>query len=54
MVDLLAVRKDHGRPVGGIKRGDAVQLILIQIKGGGAAFAAPNQPLNNGNDNTKN
>jgi len=37
VVDLLAVRKDHGKPVGGIKRGDALQLILIQVKGGGAA-----------------
>ena len=37
VVDLLAVRKDHGRPVGGVKRGDTLQLILIQVKGGGAA-----------------
>src|SRR5439155_11053242 len=37
VVDLLAVRKDHSRPTGRIKRGDALQLILIQVKGGGAA-----------------
>jgi len=37
VVDLLAVRKDHGKPVGRIKRGDALQLILIQVKGGTAA-----------------
>jgi len=36
IVDLLAVRKDHGTPRRGTKRGDALQLILIQVKGGGA------------------
>jgi hypothetical protein len=38
VVDLLAVRKDHGTPLGGTKRGDALQLILIQVKGGSAAM----------------
>jgi hypothetical protein len=28
-VDLLAIRKNHGKPVGGIRRGDALQIILI-------------------------
>lgn len=37
VVDLLAIRKDHGTPVGGIRRGDALQIILIQVKGGAAA-----------------
>ncbi len=37
VVDLLAVRKDHGKPAGALKRGDALQLILIQVKGGSAA-----------------
>jgi hypothetical protein len=37
VVDLLAVRKDHGQPIPGIKRGDALQIILIQVKGGNAA-----------------
>jgi hypothetical protein len=37
VVDLLAIRKDHREPVGGIRRGDALQIILIQVKGGGAA-----------------
>jgi hypothetical protein len=37
VVDLLAIRKDHGKPIGGIKRGDALQIILIQVKGGSAA-----------------
>ena len=41
VVDLLAVRKDHGKPVGRIKRGDALQLILIQVKGGSAADPTP-------------
>src|SRR6185503_1158149 len=38
VVDLLAVRKDHGQPIPGTKRGDALQLILIQVKGGSAAM----------------
>jgi hypothetical protein len=38
VVDLLAIRKDHGNPVAGTKRGDALQLILIQVKGGRAAM----------------
>jgi hypothetical protein len=37
VVDLLAIRKDHGEPVGGTRRGDALQIILIQVKGGSAA-----------------
>jgi hypothetical protein len=37
VVDLLVIRKDHGEPVGGIRHGDALQIILIQVKGGGAA-----------------
>jgi len=38
VVDLLAVRKDHGRPIAGTKRGDGLQIILIQVKGGSAAM----------------
>src|SRR5208282_6154776 len=38
VVDLLAVRKDHRKHWRGMKRGDALQLILIQVKGGGAAM----------------
>ena len=47
VVDMLAVRKDHGQPVGGslpiggIRRGDALQIILIQVKGGTAARPTP-------------
>jgi hypothetical protein len=37
VVDLLAIRKDHGEPLGGIRRADALQIILIQVKGGAAA-----------------
>lgn len=37
VVDLLAIRKDHGAPVVGVRRGDALQIILIQVKGGAAA-----------------
>ena len=45
VVDLLAVRKDHGKPVGGIKRGDALQMILIQVKGGSAADPTPEDAI---------
>src|SRR5438477_3576482 len=38
VVDLLAVRKDHSKLGNGIKRGDALQIILIQVKGGSAAM----------------
>jgi hypothetical protein len=38
IVDLLAVRKDHQKPKGGLRRGDALQIILIQVKGGAAAL----------------
>jgi hypothetical protein len=38
VVDLLAVRKDHGKPGRGMKRGDALQVILIQVKGGNSAM----------------
>jgi hypothetical protein len=38
VVDLLAIRKDHGEPVPGSRRGDALQIILIQVKGGTAAM----------------
>lgn len=37
IVDLLAVRKDHGEPPRGMKRGDALQIVLVQVKGGVAA-----------------
>ena len=37
IVDLLAIRKDHGEPGDGIRRGDALQIIFIQVKGGAAA-----------------
>ena len=38
IVDLMAVRKDHGKPGRGLKRGDVLQIILIQVKGGSAAM----------------
>jgi hypothetical protein len=38
VVDLLAIRKDHRTPRLGVKRGDDLQLILIQVKGGNAAM----------------
>jgi hypothetical protein len=37
VVDMIAIRKDHGNPPPGTKRGDTFQIILIQTKGGSAA-----------------
>ena len=37
VVDLMAIRKDHGRPVGRTKRGDLFEVILIQVKWGGGS-----------------
>jgi hypothetical protein len=41
VVDLVAIRKDHGEPKAGLKRGDSLQLVLIQVKGGAAAKPTP-------------
>jgi hypothetical protein len=41
VVDLIAIRKDHGSPSKGTKRGDAFKIILIQVKGGVAARPTP-------------
>ena len=38
IVDLLAVRKHHRELLPGAKRGDRLQIILIQVKGGKAAM----------------
>lgn len=37
IIDILAIRKDHSKASNGLKRGDCLQIILIQIKGGSAA-----------------
>jgi len=36
IVDILAIRKDHGREGDGMKRGDYFEMIFIQTKGGTA------------------
>jgi hypothetical protein len=36
IVDLMAIRKNHGKPKATFKRGDLFVIILIQIKGGAA------------------
>ncbi|MEK6777881.1 MAG: hypothetical protein AABY87_13525 [bacterium] len=36
IVDLLAVRKNHRTDMPGLKRGDILQMVLIQTKGGSA------------------
>ena len=38
IVDLIAIRKDHATVNGDFKRGDLFEIILIQIKGGGARW----------------
>ena len=38
IVDMIAIRKDHGEPRTGLKRGDVLQIVLIQVKGGTAAW----------------
>jgi hypothetical protein len=38
IVDMLAIRKDHRPGANGLKRGDQFEVILIQVKGGSAAF----------------
>ena len=38
IVDLLVVRKDHTRPPAGLKAGDRLEMVLVQVKGGGAAW----------------
>lgn len=34
IIDILAIRKDHGQEVKGLKRGDLFEMIFIQTKGG--------------------
>lgn len=36
IVDILAVRKNHKPPREGLKRGDLLDIVLIQVKGGSA------------------
>jgi len=38
VVDLLAIRKDHQMRDAKVKRGDLFEIVLIQVKGGGALF----------------
>lgn len=38
IVDLLAVRKDHSIQDDVFKRGDILDIVLIQVKGGNARF----------------
>ena len=41
IVDLIAIRKDHATVNGDFKRGDLFEIVLIQIKGGGARWPTP-------------
>jgi len=38
IVDLLAVRKNHAMQNDALKRGDILDIVLIQVKGGNAGF----------------
>ena len=38
IVDAIAIRKDHCFEGSGFKRGDKLQIVLLQIKGGAAAW----------------
>ncbi|MGD0788534.1 MAG: hypothetical protein ABR898_11165 [Terracidiphilus sp.] len=38
VVDLIAIRKDHSESGSGTKCGDKLQIVLIQVKGGNAAW----------------
>jgi hypothetical protein len=38
VVDMIAIRKDHRDLLPGTKRGDRLQIVLIQVKGGKAAM----------------
>lgn len=38
VVDILAVRKDHRSAKNGLNRGDLLDIVLIQVKGGSAAW----------------
>jgi hypothetical protein len=36
IIDLIAIRKDHRKDLSGLKRGDLLDIVLIQAKGGSA------------------
>jgi hypothetical protein len=41
IVDMLAIRKDHNAPLGSMWRGDALHIVVLQVKGGSAAMPTP-------------
>src|SRR5262245_7335860 len=41
VVDILAIRKDHRPRSLRLKRGDCFDIVLIQVKGGGADWPTP-------------
>jgi hypothetical protein len=45
IVDMMAIRKDHRQGLDGLKRGDVFEIILFQVKGGGAAWPTPDDIL---------
>ncbi len=45
IVDLIAVRKDHRPPKPGFKRGDLLEIVIIQVKGGNASWPSPDDIL---------
>jgi len=43
IVDLMAIRKNHADGTAGLKRGDVFEIVLIQVKGGGAPFPSEDE-----------
>lgn len=43
IVDLIAIRKDHYGERSGLKRGDLLEIVLIQTKGGSAPKPTPDE-----------
>jgi len=39
--DMIAIRKNHRIPKSGLKRGDLLQIVLIQVKGGSSSKPSP-------------
>ncbi|NPC56680.1 hypothetical protein [Caenimonas soli] len=41
IVDMIAIRKNHAESAANRYRGDLFEIVLIQVKGGGARFPSP-------------
>ena len=43
IVDMIAIRKDHAKRKNCLRRGDLFEIVLIQVKGGGAPFPSEDE-----------